>query len=224
MLAQSRQRLSAEVVVGVVFVSSLFMTIMDITVVNVAIPTIAREFHAPHLVGAVGGHGLSAEPGDVDTGVRLDGGSFRHQTGTPRLDCDLHCRLGLVRGGAKHDRTHCGPGVPRHRRRDDAAGRHGAPVPYLSSRAQGESIPDSDHPDGSGTRHRPDRRRFPRAARVMALGVSHQHSDRGARPDLRCALPPSPAVDTGRPFRPTRVPARRARPGGPALRGDSRAH
>jgi EmrB/QacA subfamily drug resistance transporter len=39
--------LNPEVVVGVVFVSSLFMTIMDVTVVNVAIPTIAREFHAP---------------------------------------------------------------------------------------------------------------------------------------------------------------------------------
>ena len=47
LMARTRQRLSPEVVVGVVFVSSMFMTIMDITVVNVAIPTIAREFHAP---------------------------------------------------------------------------------------------------------------------------------------------------------------------------------
>jgi MFS family permease len=47
LLARSRDRLSPEVVVGVVFVSSLFMTVMDVTVVNVAIPTIAREFQAP---------------------------------------------------------------------------------------------------------------------------------------------------------------------------------
>jgi EmrB/QacA subfamily drug resistance transporter len=42
-----RKHLSPEVVVGVVLVSSMFMTVMDVTVVNVAIPTIAREFHAP---------------------------------------------------------------------------------------------------------------------------------------------------------------------------------
>ena len=46
-LARSRQRLSPEVVVGIVFVSSMFMTVMDVTVVNVAIPTISREFHSP---------------------------------------------------------------------------------------------------------------------------------------------------------------------------------
>ncbi len=34
-----------KIVVGVVFVSAMFMNIMDITIVNVALPTIGRDFH-----------------------------------------------------------------------------------------------------------------------------------------------------------------------------------
>jgi len=37
-----------ELVVGVVFVGGMFMTVMDITVVNTAIPTIGRQFHVPN--------------------------------------------------------------------------------------------------------------------------------------------------------------------------------
>jgi EmrB/QacA subfamily drug resistance transporter len=40
-------RLSQKVVVGAVFVSAMFMNIMDITIVNVALPTIGREFNLP---------------------------------------------------------------------------------------------------------------------------------------------------------------------------------
>jgi MFS family permease len=42
----AREHLSEQFVVGAVFVSVLFMSIMDTTVVNVAVPTIARQFHA----------------------------------------------------------------------------------------------------------------------------------------------------------------------------------
>jgi EmrB/QacA subfamily drug resistance transporter len=38
-------RISQKVAVGVVFVSAMFMSIMDATIVNVALPTIGREFH-----------------------------------------------------------------------------------------------------------------------------------------------------------------------------------
>jgi EmrB/QacA subfamily drug resistance transporter len=37
--------MSQKVIVGVVFVSAMFMNIMDITIVNVALPTIGRDFH-----------------------------------------------------------------------------------------------------------------------------------------------------------------------------------
>src|SRR6516162_3804957 len=47
-------RLSQKVAVGAVFVSAMFMNIMDITIVNVALPTIGRDFHvAPTAVDGV---------------------------------------------------------------------------------------------------------------------------------------------------------------------------
>ncbi len=48
------RRLSQKIVVGVVFVSAMFMNIMDITIVNVALPTIGRDFHiAPTAVDGI---------------------------------------------------------------------------------------------------------------------------------------------------------------------------
>jgi EmrB/QacA subfamily drug resistance transporter len=49
-----RFRLNQKVVVGTVFVSAMFMNIIDITIVNVALPTIGRDFDiAPTAVDAV---------------------------------------------------------------------------------------------------------------------------------------------------------------------------
>src|SRR5208282_1201452 len=39
--------MNQKIVVGVVFVSAMFMNIMDITIVNVALPTIGRDFAIP---------------------------------------------------------------------------------------------------------------------------------------------------------------------------------
>ncbi len=41
------QRMNQKIVVGAVFVSAMFMNIMDITIVNVALPTIGRDFGIP---------------------------------------------------------------------------------------------------------------------------------------------------------------------------------
>ena len=42
-------RINQKVVVGTVFVSAMFMNIIDITIVNVALPTIGRDFrHRTH--------------------------------------------------------------------------------------------------------------------------------------------------------------------------------
>ena len=47
-------RLNQKVVVGTVFVSAMFMNIMDITIVNVALPTIGRDFNiAPTAVDGI---------------------------------------------------------------------------------------------------------------------------------------------------------------------------
>ncbi len=37
--------MNQKVAVGAVFVAAMFMNIMDVTIVNVALPTIGREFH-----------------------------------------------------------------------------------------------------------------------------------------------------------------------------------
>ena len=37
-------RISQKIVVSVVFVAAMFMTILDATIVNVALPTIGRDF------------------------------------------------------------------------------------------------------------------------------------------------------------------------------------
>lgn len=41
------ERISQKVAVSVVFVAAMFMSIMDTTIVNVALPTIGRSFHVP---------------------------------------------------------------------------------------------------------------------------------------------------------------------------------
>ncbi len=47
-------RISQKVAVGVVFVAAMFMSIMDATIVNVALPTIGREFHvSPTAVASI---------------------------------------------------------------------------------------------------------------------------------------------------------------------------
>ena len=40
-------KINQKIAVGIVFVSAMFMNIMDITIVNVALPTIGRDFHIP---------------------------------------------------------------------------------------------------------------------------------------------------------------------------------
>ena len=46
--------LNQKIAVGAVFVSAMFMNIMDITIVNVALPTIGRDFHiAPTAVDGI---------------------------------------------------------------------------------------------------------------------------------------------------------------------------
>ena len=45
--ARTRPAVNQRIAVSVVYVGALFMSIMDVTIVNVALPTIGREFHAP---------------------------------------------------------------------------------------------------------------------------------------------------------------------------------
>ena len=42
---RDRRTMNPKVSVGVVYVTAMFMAIMDVTIVNVAIPTLGRDFH-----------------------------------------------------------------------------------------------------------------------------------------------------------------------------------
>ena len=85
--------------VGVVFVAAMFMSIMDATIVNVALPTIGRDF------------GVSATAVDsisiaflVSLAVFIPasgwlGDRLRRQAGAARGHRGVHRRLGAVRAG-----------------------------------------------------------------------------------------------------------------------------
>src|ERR1700685_1638425 len=52
-----RSVLNQRIAVSVVYVAALFMSIMDVTIVNVALPPIGRQFGVPPTAGAVVGLG-----------------------------------------------------------------------------------------------------------------------------------------------------------------------
>ena len=64
-------RVSQKVAVGVVFVAAMFMSIMDVTIVNVALPTIGRDFGGEPDGGRQHLDRLPGQPGRVHPGVRL---------------------------------------------------------------------------------------------------------------------------------------------------------
>ncbi len=66
-------RVSQKVAVSVVYVAAMFMTIMDSTIVNVALPTIGRNFKVPSDVGGRRVDLLPGQPGRLHLGVGLAG-------------------------------------------------------------------------------------------------------------------------------------------------------
>ncbi len=66
-------RLNQKIAVGVVFVSAMFMNIMDITIVNVALPTIGRDFDIAPDRGGRHRDRLPGQPGRLHPGVGLAG-------------------------------------------------------------------------------------------------------------------------------------------------------
>ena len=64
-------RISQKVAVSVVFVAAMFMSIMDATIVNVALPTIGRDFHVTPDGGRQHLDRVPGQPGRVHPGVGL---------------------------------------------------------------------------------------------------------------------------------------------------------
>jgi MFS family permease len=99
-------RINQKAAVGVVFVAAMFMSIMDVTIVNVALPTIGRDFKvSPTAVDAISiaflvGRGLSALGSGLSTfpealGV-MGGAQLASRVLYPRLGPRRHITIGLV--------------------------------------------------------------------------------------------------------------------------------
>ena len=138
--------MSQKVAVGVVFVAAMFMSIMDVTIVNVALPTIGREFAVgpprwtrisiAFLVSLAVFIPASGWLGDRFGGKRvlLD----RHR--------GVHRRLGAVRAGLQPRRAGRLPGPAGRGRRHARPGRDGDAVPGVPARGADPGLGHPHHP------------------------------------------------------------------------------
>ena len=83
--------------VATVFVSGLFMDILDTTIVNVALPTLGAQFHADNTTLEWVVTGLPAQSRGLDSRLRLVWRPVRHEKGLPLRAGDVHARLGALR-------------------------------------------------------------------------------------------------------------------------------
>ena len=132
-----RARLRYEYVVAVVFVMGLFMEILDTTIVNVALPTLGREFGVgtSSIEWVVIGYLLSLAVWIPASGWIGD----RFGTKQTFLFALATFTVASALCGQAHSLTEL-IAVPRpagRRRRDDDAGRHGDAVPGLRRRSGG---------------------------------------------------------------------------------------
>ena len=123
--------MNQKIAVGAVFVSAMFMNIMDITIVNVALPTIGRDFQiAPTAVdGIVIAYLVSLAvfiPSSGWLGDRFGGKNVM-------LVSILVFTIGSALCGVAQndDPTRRLPGRPGRRGRDDDPGRHGHALPRV---------------------------------------------------------------------------------------------
>ncbi len=109
-------------IAGVVILG-MMMSILDTTIVNVALDTLGSRPGRDDRPDPVGGDRIPAGARGGDPAHRLGGAALRRQAGLPRLDRPLHHRLGALR--PRRIEHHADP-LPRpagRRRRHDHAGR-----------------------------------------------------------------------------------------------------
>ena len=75
------RRIQYKYVVAIVYVTALFLDILDTTIVNVAIPALGEQFQSEH--GRVGRARLHGQPRGVDPGVGLARRPVRHEADLP---------------------------------------------------------------------------------------------------------------------------------------------
>src|SRR4051794_34021068 len=206
-----------------VVVLGAIMSILDTTVVNVAINTLARDFDTPlsTIQWIVTGYTLA-----LATVIPLTGWAA-HRFGTKRLymlSIGLFmagsalagmagaagaligfCVLPGLRGGmiipARVTNLAPTAGPPAHRPRPFDPRASGGPAAHRPRHV------DRRRPDAARPDPRPDPRRLARRGRLVALDLLHQPADRHRRAHARAAHPPQgPAVADRAPRRPRRAP------------------
>ena len=173
-----------------VVVLGAIMSILDTTVVNVAINTLARDFDTDAVDDPVDRHRLHAGAGHRHPDHGLGGRSLRHQAPLHALDRPLPGRLGAVRRrlvGRVADRL---PRAAGPRRRHADAGRHDDP--HARGRAAARRPRDGDHRRADDARPDPgpDPRRLAGRRLLLALDLLHQPPDRHRRAGRLAAHPP----------------------------------
>ena len=151
-------RINQKVVVGTVFVSAMFMNIIDITIVNVALPTIGRDFHiAPTAVDGIVIAYLVSLAVFIPASGWL-GDRFGGKRVLLVAIVVFTARVRAVWARSEHDAARRVPHSPRCRWRDDGAGRHGDAVPgfpTVRARARRQHLDRTHH---LGSRPRPGAR------------------------------------------------------------------
>ena len=178
-------------VAGVVVLGAI-MSILDITVVNVALPTFQTVFGTPgeplpYSTVAWTVTGLHPRAGHGDPDDRLGGRPVRHQAALPDRHRAVHDRLGALRDRVEHRRPDRLPGPAGARWRHAHAARHDDHDPGGGTAPDGPADGDPRRADAARPDPRPHHRRLAHRGRELALDLPDQRADRPRRDRLRLA-------------------------------------
>ena len=204
----------------VAVVGGIFMLLLDVTIVNVALPDI--EQRARRLAGgpAVGDRRLRADAGRAAADRRLAGRPLRAPAAVRDRDRRLHARLAAVRPGAERDLPQPLAGLPGHRRGDHVRHRPRAALRRLPRQGPRRRLRRLRRHDRRRRRRRAGAGRSADLRPVLALDLPGQHPGRDRDADRHAARGPRVAR---RPRTPDRLPRPghlQPRPGRARLRAD----
>ena len=176
------RRIPYKYIVAVVFVFGLFMDLLDMTITNVALPTLAPEFGASTttIEWVVTGYLLSLAVFIPVSGWAGD------RFGTKRVFMFalsvFIAGLAPLRPRLEHRVADRLPGAAGRRRRHADPRRHGHALSRLPARGAGAGRRGADHPHGAGPGQRTGARRLPGRVPLLALDLPGEHPRRHRRP------------------------------------------
>ena len=182
-----------------------FMSILDATIVNVALPTFGRVFETSlqSLQWIITGYMLASAA--VIPHLGLAQRPLRLQEGVPDRAGAVHGRLRALRHGDHRADADPLPRPPGARRRHADAGRHGDPVPPLAAGQARRRDGHLRHPDAARAGPRPVISGWLLESASWPLDLPDQRAGRNRGGDRRAPVAPEP----GR--RAHRCPARHTR-------------